>query len=87
MIRALFICAGLFLAAASSCRADSCCVRAGGCPAPPPQAPAPAPAAPRAWSSMSPQQQQLLHSYQDKWDSLPPERQQALAKGSQRWLP
>ena len=40
----------------------------------------------KAWSSMSPQQQQLLHGYQDKWDSLPPERQQALAKGSQRWL-
>ncbi len=41
---------------------------------------------PRAWNSMAPEQQKLLHGYQDTWDSLPPERQQALAKGSQRWL-
>ena len=79
MIRAWFVCAGLLLAVATQCRAGSCCRRR-------PRRPPRRPAAPRAWSSMSPQQQQLLHSYQGKWDSLPPERQQALARGSQRWL-
>ena len=78
MIRAWFVGAGLLLAAASAV------AQAPAAPATAPaQAPAsaaaPAPAAPKAWSSMSPQQQQLLHGYQGKWESLPPERQQALA--------
>lgn len=50
-----------------------------------PGAAAPA-AAPRAWQSLSPQQQQLLQSFQGKWDSLPSDKQQALARGSQRWI-
>ncbi len=42
--------------------------------------------APKAWSSLSPEQQQLLQSHQNDWNTLPPDRQQALARGSQRWL-
>jgi hypothetical protein len=42
--------------------------------------------APRAWGSLSPQQQQLLQKYQGNWNALPADRQQALARGSQRWL-
>ena len=84
MIRAFIIGASWVLAAAGAvAHADE----------PPAPDPAPAaapaaaaPAAPKAWSSMSTEQQQLLHGYQDKWDSLPPERQQALVNGSQRWL-
>src|SRR5258706_15841398 len=38
------------------------------------------------WQSLSPEQQHLLQSYQDKWNTMPAERQQALAKGSQRCL-
>src|SRR5664279_5465693 len=66
MIRATFICVTLLLAAASAV-------------AQMPEPPAPgsesaaasAPAGPRTWSSMSSQQQQLMHNYQGKWDSLP----------------
>ena len=78
MIRAMFICASLMLAAAN-----------GFAQSPPPEsAPSSVPAAPapKAWSSLSPQQQQLLQSHQSEWNSLPADRQQALAKGSQRWL-
>ena len=77
MIRALIISAGLMLVAATGFAQS---------PASAEQAAAPAPASPRAWGSLSPQQQQLLQSHQGEWNSLPPERQQALAKGSQRWL-
>jgi hypothetical protein len=52
--------------------------------APPPAAAEPA--TPRAWQSLSPQQQQLLQNFQGRWDSLPPDKQQALARGSQRWI-
>jgi hypothetical protein len=76
MIRAAFLVAGLFIAAANSGFAQESAV-------PPAAAPAPAP---RSWQSLSPPQQQLLQSFQGKWDSLPPDRQQALARGSQRWL-
>ena len=70
MIRALLICAGLLLSAA---------VFAQGAP------PASQDPEPKAWSSLSPEQQQVLQNYQGKWSSLPAERQQALAKGSERW--
>jgi uncharacterized protein DUF3106 len=50
-------------------------------PATPSTAPAPV-----AWSSLSPQQQQLLSRFGGQWGSLPPARQQALAHGSERWL-
>jgi hypothetical protein len=50
-----------------------------------PAAPSSAPA-PVAWSSLSPQQQQLLSRFGGQWGSLPPARQQALAQGSERWL-
>ena len=57
------------------------------CRASPPSRRSPAePAAPRSWQSLSPQQQQLLHSFQGNWDSLPAEKQQALARGSDRWI-
>ena len=72
VIRALIICASLVLVAASGFAQT-------------PDAAAPE-AVPKAWGSLSPQQQQLLQSHQGEWDSLPAERQQALAKGSQRWL-
>ena len=36
------------------------------------------PATPRSWESLSPEQHQLLHSFQGNWDSLPAEKQQAL---------
>lgn len=49
-------------------------------------APPRADAAPRAWSSLSADQQHLLQKYQGKWESLPADRQESLAKGSQRWL-
>jgi hypothetical protein len=81
MIRASFICACLFLAVASGVAQVPTAPAQDSAPVP-----AAAPAAPMAWSSMSPQQQQLLHNYQGTWESLPPERQQALANGSQRWL-
>jgi hypothetical protein len=58
-------------------------------PAQPPSAlaaPAGEPATPRAWQSLSPQQQQLLQNFHDRWDSLPAEKQQSLARGSQRWI-
>ena len=76
MIRAAFLGASLFFAAANSAHAQESAV-------PPAAAPAPAP---RSWQSLSPPQQQLLQGFQGKWDSLPPDRQQALARGSQRWL-
>ena len=76
MIRAVFFSLCLIAAAANPTFAQ----------APPPSAPAEAPAS-REWQSLSPEQQHLLKSYQDKWNTLPPERQQALANGSQRWLP
>jgi Protein of unknown function (DUF3106) len=44
------------------------------------------PAAPVPWSSLSPNQQQLLSRFGGQWSSLPPARQQALAHGSERWL-
>ncbi len=80
MIRALVLGASLCLAAANSSVAQE---------PPGPQTAAPAPgaaAAPRAWQTLSPQQQQVLQGFQGKWDTLPPEKQQALAKGSQRWI-
>jgi hypothetical protein len=82
MIRALIVGASLLLAAAGAV------AHADAAPVAPVAAPETAslPAAPRTWSSMSPEQQQLLHTYQDKWESLSSERQQALAEGSQRWL-
>ena len=39
-----------------------------------------------SWSALSPPQQQVLHSFEERWSQLPPERQSALAKGSGRWL-
>jgi hypothetical protein len=45
-----------------------------------------APPAPVSWSSLSPQQQQVLSKFGGQWSSLPPGRQQALAHGSDRWL-
>jgi Protein of unknown function (DUF3106) len=85
MIRALLVCASLCLAAGIDAARAGPEPGAEGSEADIPLT-ATAPATPKTWSSMSPQQQQLLHGYQDKWDALPPERQQALAKGSQRWL-
>ena len=38
------------------------------------------------WSSLSPQQRQLLGPLQGRWDSLPPGRQRALARGADRWI-
>jgi hypothetical protein len=38
------------------------------------------------WSTLSPQQQQLLGRFQGNWDGLPAGRQQALAFGANRWL-
>lgn len=73
VIRALFFCVCLGVATAQPALAQTA--------AAPGQ-----PAAPQSWQSLSPQQQQLLHKYQDNWNSLPPGRQQALATGSQRWL-
>ena len=64
MMRALLVCASVFLAASNLGLAQA-----------PPSVPA-APAAPMKWQSLSPQQQQLLHGFQDKWDNLPPDRQQ-----------
>jgi hypothetical protein len=49
-------------------------------------APPSTPPAPVAWSSLGPQQQQLLSKFGGQWASLPPARQQALAHGSERWL-
>lgn len=48
--------------------------------------PAGPPAAPVPWSSLSPEQQRLLSSFNSQWNSLPPARQQALAHGSERWM-
>ena len=79
MIRALLVCACFFGAITGYAQT----------PVPPPSGnaqPTAPPTTPRAWSSLSPQQQQLLQTYQGKWDSLPADRQQALAKGSQRWI-
>jgi hypothetical protein len=81
MIKAWVLVAVVFLAAGGVCFAQT--APSAGPPAEPPVAEA---SGPRAWQSLSPQQQQLLHGFQDKWNSLPPERQQSLAKGSQRWL-
>jgi hypothetical protein len=82
MIRALVICTGLLLAAATGfAQTPAPATNGGQAGTAPPAAPTP-----RAWSTLSPQQQQLLQSHQGDWDSLPADRQQALAKGSQRWL-
>jgi Protein of unknown function (DUF3106) len=78
MIRASFLCVSLFVAAANVSLAQSP-------PAPPPTEAVQTPA-PRAWSTLSAQQQQLLQKYQGSWNGLPADRQQALAQGSQRWL-
>jgi len=79
MIRAFVIGASLLLAAgggvahADTAQAVSEQPAAAAPPAAPASGPAlaPASAAPKAWSSMSPRQQQVLHGYQDKWNSLP----------------
>ena len=39
-----------------------------------------------SWSALSPPQQQVLHSFEERWSQLPPDRQAALANGSGRWL-
>ena len=39
-----------------------------------------------SWSSLSPQQQQLLGQLRGQWDDLPPARQRALARGADRWI-
>jgi len=84
-MRCAVLCAGLFVASATISYAQSS-PPVDAAPVAPFAAPAAGPPAPRPWSSLSPEQQQLLQHYQGKWDSLPADRQQSLAKGSQRWL-
>ena len=38
------------------------------------------------WSSLSPQQQQLLRPFADRWNQLPPQRQGRLAQGATHWI-
>ncbi len=78
MMRSMVLCAGLLALTAGAALAQN--------PLPEAAADAAPAAAPRAWSSLSPDQQHLLQNYQGKWDTLPADRQQALARGSQRWL-
>lgn len=46
---------------------------------------APAMAGDIPWSSLSDDQQRILHRARDRWDDMPTERQQRLLRGAERW--